>query len=183
MTTVAKKKGMQETSPTYIQSHIDSIHSPHKTRNTIIKECMKSVKFHLGNSPPGKRSTWSGNKEQTKYELNTSTLDNLHKTITFIPAPSHWTAKCSPIVTQEHILVIRSKQLDTNSVGVIKVALWQEFLKFANLLSSKSRASENYDKLNPFIYFDASRSTSKLFSAKKVCNMFIILPSQWKCWI
>lgn len=48
MTTVARKKGMQETSPTNMQSHIDSIHSPHKTLNTIIKECMKSVKFHLG---------------------------------------------------------------------------------------------------------------------------------------
>lgn len=35
--------------------------------------------------------------------------------------------------TQEHILVIRSKQLDTNSVSVIKVALWQEFLKFAKV--------------------------------------------------
>jgi len=59
MTTVAKKNGIQETSPTYIQSHMDSIHSPHRTRNTIIKLCMKSVKFHRGRSPSGKRSLWS----------------------------------------------------------------------------------------------------------------------------
>lgn len=59
MTTVAKKNGMQETSPTSMQSHMDSIHSPHSTRKTIIKECMKSVKFHLGKSPSGKRSTLS----------------------------------------------------------------------------------------------------------------------------
>lgn len=50
ITTVAKKNGIQETSPTYIQSHMDSIHSPHSTRNTIMKECMKSVKFQRGNS-------------------------------------------------------------------------------------------------------------------------------------
>lgn len=59
ITTVAKKKGMHDTSPTSIQSHIDSIHSPHNTRNTIINECIKSVKFHLGRSLSGKRSTLS----------------------------------------------------------------------------------------------------------------------------
>jgi hypothetical protein len=48
ITTVARKNGMQDTSPTYMQSHILSIHSPHNTRNTIINECMKSVKFHRG---------------------------------------------------------------------------------------------------------------------------------------
>lgn len=48
ITTVARKNGMQDTSPTYMQSHILSIHSPHSTRNTIMNECMKSVKFHLG---------------------------------------------------------------------------------------------------------------------------------------
>lgn len=160
MTTVAKKKGMQETSPTYIQSHIDSIHSPHKTRNTIMKECMKSVKFHLGNSPPGKRSTWSDNKERQRYEQNTNTLDNLHKTITFIPAPSHWTAKYSPIVTQQHILVIRSKQLDTNSVSVIKVALWQEFLKFAKV----------------FIYFLLKVEQVKILIC--LTHSFILMPQE-----
>lgn len=56
ITTVARKKGIQDTSPTYIQSHIDSIHSPQSTRNTIMKECMKSVKFQRGNSPSGNRS-------------------------------------------------------------------------------------------------------------------------------
>lgn len=50
MTTVAKKNGMHVGSPTSKQSHIDSIHSPHNTRNTIMNECRKSVKFHLGSS-------------------------------------------------------------------------------------------------------------------------------------
>lgn len=59
MTTVARKNGMQETSPTSIQSHIDSIHSPQSTRKTIMNECIKSVKFHLGRSPSGNRSTLS----------------------------------------------------------------------------------------------------------------------------
>lgn len=57
MTTVAKKKGIHDTSPTSMQSHMLSIHSPHNTLNTIMKLCMKSVKFHLGRSPSGKRST------------------------------------------------------------------------------------------------------------------------------
>lgn len=68
MTTVAKKNGMQDQSPTSIQSHMDSIHSPHNTRNTIINECMKSVKFHLGISWSGKRSTLSAKE---KPQLNT----------------------------------------------------------------------------------------------------------------
>jgi len=66
MTTVAKKNGIQDQSPTSIQSHMDSIHSPHKTRNTIINECMKSVKFHLGISLSGKRSTLSA-KEKPQF--------------------------------------------------------------------------------------------------------------------
>lgn len=61
MTTVARKNGMHDTSPTNIQSHIDSIHSPHNTRKTIMKLCIKSVKFHRGSSPPGNRSTLSEN--------------------------------------------------------------------------------------------------------------------------
>jgi len=65
ITTVAKKNGIQDQSPTSIQSHMDSIHSPHNTRNTIINECIKSVKFHLGSSLPGKRSTLSANKKPT----------------------------------------------------------------------------------------------------------------------
>lgn len=60
ITTVARKNGMQDTSPTSIQSHMDSIHSPHSTRNTIMNECMKSVKFQRGISPSGKRSVLSG---------------------------------------------------------------------------------------------------------------------------
>lgn len=59
ITTVARKNGMHETSPTSIQSHIDSIHSPHRTRNTIMNECMKSVKFQRGISPSGNRSVLS----------------------------------------------------------------------------------------------------------------------------
>lgn len=50
---------MQETSPTSIQSHMDSIHSPHSTRNTIMNECIKSVKFQRGMSPSGNRSVLS----------------------------------------------------------------------------------------------------------------------------
>ena len=38
----------QKINGTYMQSHIDSIHSPQRTRNTIMKLCMKSVKFHRG---------------------------------------------------------------------------------------------------------------------------------------
>ena len=70
--TVAMKYGMQALPLTKMQSHIDSIHSPQRTRNTIIKLtkrifvskmyfwiigmleylCMKSVKFHLGIAQP-----------------------------------------------------------------------------------------------------------------------------------
>lgn len=66
MTTVAKKNGMQAVSQTSMQSHMDSIHSPQSTRNTIINECMKSVKFHRGISLPGKRSTLS--REEKKLD-------------------------------------------------------------------------------------------------------------------
>lgn len=59
MTTVAKKNGMHVESPTSMQSHMDSIHSPHSTRNTIMNECIKSVKFQRGSSLSGKRSTLS----------------------------------------------------------------------------------------------------------------------------
>ena len=51
MTTVARKNGTQVLSLTRRQSHIDSIHSPHSTRNTIIILCIKSVKFHRGTFP------------------------------------------------------------------------------------------------------------------------------------
>lgn len=61
MTTVARKNGIHDTSPTNIQSHIDSIHSPHSTRNTIMNECIKSVKFHRGISPSGNKNTRSEN--------------------------------------------------------------------------------------------------------------------------
>ena len=50
MTTVARKKGTQMDPLTLRQSHMDSIHSPHSTRNTIIILCMKSVKFQRGTS-------------------------------------------------------------------------------------------------------------------------------------
>ena len=66
MTTVAKKNGMQTFEATSIQSHIDSIHSPHNTRKTIMKLCMKSVKFHRGISFHGKRSTLSWKKRERK---------------------------------------------------------------------------------------------------------------------
>ena len=59
ITTVARKNGMQVESPTSIQSHMDSIHSPHRTRNTIMKECMKSMKCQRGSSLSGNRSTLS----------------------------------------------------------------------------------------------------------------------------
>lgn len=74
MTTVARKNGIHETSPTSIQSHIDSIHSPHSTRNTIMNECMKSVKFQRGKSPSGKRSTLSG----TRTREHTDTHRDAH---------------------------------------------------------------------------------------------------------
>lgn len=70
MTTVARKNGIHDTSPTNIQSHIDSIHSPHSTRNTIINECIKSVKFHRGISPSGNKNTRSKKNTVTfKYGI------------------------------------------------------------------------------------------------------------------
>jgi hypothetical protein len=59
MTTVARKNGMQVESPTSIQSHMDSTHSPQRTRNTIMNECMKSRKCQRGSSLFGNRSTLS----------------------------------------------------------------------------------------------------------------------------
>lgn len=66
MTTVAKKNGTQTAPDTRIQSHIDSIHSPHKTRNTIINECIKSLKFHRGISLPPKLKYKIRIKEENK---------------------------------------------------------------------------------------------------------------------
>lgn len=57
--TVARKKGTHDASPTSMQSHMDSIHSPHSTLKMIMKECQKSVKFHRGSSCPGKSITLS----------------------------------------------------------------------------------------------------------------------------
>ena len=48
--TIRRKYGTHAFPATQRQSHIDSIHSPHRTRNTIIKLCKKSVKFHRGSS-------------------------------------------------------------------------------------------------------------------------------------
>lgn len=59
MTTVARKNGMQVESPTSIQSHMDSTHSPQRTRNTIMNECMKSRKCQRGSSLFWNRSTLS----------------------------------------------------------------------------------------------------------------------------
>ena len=59
ITTVARKNGMHVESPTNMQSHIDSIHSPQRTRKTIINECIKSIKCHRGSSLSGNRSTLS----------------------------------------------------------------------------------------------------------------------------
>ena len=61
ITTVARKNGTQTSDATHIQSHIDSIHSPHKTRNTIMKLCMKSTKFQRGKSLSGNLSLLSVN--------------------------------------------------------------------------------------------------------------------------
>ena len=63
MTTVARKKGTQTLLATNMQSHMDSIHSPHSTRNTIMKLCMKSMKFQRGISWWGNRSTLSETQE------------------------------------------------------------------------------------------------------------------------
>ena len=62
ITTVARKKGTQTLDATHIQSHIDSIHSPHSTRKTIMKLCMKSVKFQRGIVLFGNLSMLSRNK-------------------------------------------------------------------------------------------------------------------------
>ena len=68
ITTVARKNGTQTSEATHIQSHIDSIHSPHKTRNTIIKLCMKSTKFHRGKSLSGNRSLLSKKLYENVFE-------------------------------------------------------------------------------------------------------------------
>ena len=59
MTTVARKKGTQTLLATHMQSHMDSIHSPQSTLNTIMKLCMKSMKFQRGICLPGNLSTLS----------------------------------------------------------------------------------------------------------------------------
>ena len=38
MIIVSRKNGMQMTPEQSMQSHMDSIHSPHRTRNTIMNE-------------------------------------------------------------------------------------------------------------------------------------------------
>ena len=49
ITNAGKKKRMAEAGlATLMQSHKGLIHSPHKIRNTSIKECPKSLKFHRG---------------------------------------------------------------------------------------------------------------------------------------
>ena len=48
ISTVARKYGTHAFPDTHMQSHIDSIHSPQRTRNTIMKLCKKSMKCHLG---------------------------------------------------------------------------------------------------------------------------------------
>ena len=49
MTTAGMKKGIASTGlVALIQSHSGSIHSPHKTLNTIMNACQKSLKFHRG---------------------------------------------------------------------------------------------------------------------------------------
>ena len=55
MIMVSKKNGTHRyCCPIRMQFHIDSIHSPHRTRNTIINACKKFLKFHLGILPTGK---------------------------------------------------------------------------------------------------------------------------------
>jgi len=72
MTTVARKNGTQTLEETHMQSHIDSIHSPQRTRKTIMKLCMKSTKFHLGISLAGKRSTLSARKKELRRSTDES---------------------------------------------------------------------------------------------------------------
>ena len=63
MTTVARKNGIQTFEATSMQSHMDSIHSPHNTRKTIMNECMKSTKFQRGISLKGNLSVLSAKKQ------------------------------------------------------------------------------------------------------------------------
>ena len=57
--TVARKYGTHGGPDTKMQSHMDSIHSPHNTMKTIMNLCMKSTKFQRGSSLDGKRSVLS----------------------------------------------------------------------------------------------------------------------------
>ena len=58
-----------------MQSHIDSIHSPQRTRKTIMKLCMKSVKFQRGIIFCGNRSTLSETRQ--KFHLISHWGENL----------------------------------------------------------------------------------------------------------
>ena len=60
ITTVARKKGTQTYDATHMQTHMDSIHSPHRTRKTIMKLCMKSTKFQRGTPGTYSLSLFSG---------------------------------------------------------------------------------------------------------------------------
>jgi hypothetical protein len=89
MTTVARKKGTQTLEATCMQSHIDSIHSPHSTRKTIMKLCMKSVKFQRGIIFSGKRSTLSEKWDGVTCLLLYSGSHKIHHLTAGPVAPLH----------------------------------------------------------------------------------------------
>ena len=76
-----------------MQSHIDSIHSPQRTRNTIMKLCMKSVKFHRGIIFWGNRSTLS---EITRSQLISQGAENLSHPSPIVWSKIHHAAHSSP---------------------------------------------------------------------------------------
>lgn len=61
MIIVSRKNGIQITPEQWMQFHMDSTHSPHRTLKTIMKECRKSLKFHLGISWNSARVYFSPN--------------------------------------------------------------------------------------------------------------------------
>ena len=120
--TVARKYGTQAFPATQRQSHIDSIHSPHNTRNTIIKLCKKSVKFHRG--------SWHSHFSHTN---SVQSLPN----------------SCIPITANMNTMIQRTKvKLDrapTVFAMIVKIS-FKDFHDLANLKTRRRRKERSMDK-------------------------------------
>ena len=122
--TVARKYGTHAFPATHRQSHMDSIHSPQRTRNTIIKLCKKSVKFHRGSS-------------QSHFS-QTNSVQSLPNS-------------CIPITANMNTMIQRTNvKLDrapTVFAMIVKMS-FSDFHDLANLKTRRRRNERNMD--NPF---------------------------------